>query len=360
MDSGFGPKNDPKTSPNMEAKDETPSTAVQRKNLVLDFLHKELNKSQLRKYENWVEIHTKSSFYIEILPTNKSEDKENSSWPENIFQLVDPRRFQRVKDKGVSKTKTQLFLLQEYLNQLQKGQEDLFKMVQSDDKATGRCLEMTDLLDKFRSMLVPGKLYKKNLLTSGLEDIRIPRLRLVLKARPPVIFDRRACVAHGDWVSLKWSTLGEKMENENYDLCYNICTTVPTAETSSQRGISVSSDRCEIHNLLPDQIYDFSVRRSETDMLVYEVWNDMMTLKTKKPESPLDNKSNPQEPRNSPSTSQCYRSSRAQDEISYNDMTPMRKRPKPMECTEDRRHEEQRCDPPSPKRYKYSKEHKEK
>ncbi|XP_075032710.1 fibronectin type III domain-containing protein 11 isoform X2 [Mixophyes fleayi] len=281
-----------------EQEDEGWRFAIKRKNTVLEFLKKEMNESLLRRYQTRVEVLRKCSFYIEILPRHLAVgDQNNFLLPITMFQLIDPWKFHRMKEIGTSQTKIQLLLLEEFLDQLHTGRVELIEMVQSYhitsfltkwDYISQRLTQMTSLLDKFVSMLVPGRLYMKHHLISHIGCNNIPTILLVLRTKTPVMFDRKECEAHEDWVSLKWNTLGQQTQTDKYEICFK---KVETTQDSVQSvTISINTNSSEIHNLLRDQMYEFSIRRAETHTLVYEAWHDVMTLKTQANKTQQDTK----------------------------------------------------------------------
>ncbi|XP_063819562.1 fibronectin type III domain-containing protein 11 isoform X2 [Pseudophryne corroboree] len=271
-----------------EQKDEGLTIALERKETVLKFLKKDLNKPLLKTYHLQVKILAKCSFYLEILPRYLPLGDQNLI-PMTMSPLVDPCKFRRMKKIGTFQTKIQILLLEEFLEQLQKGRVKLKEIVQSYSISSfltkwnyiSQCLSnITGLLDNFLSMLVPGPLYMKHHLILDVGGIAIPKLQLVLTTKPPVVFDRLECKAHENWISLKWYTHGQETQTEKYDLFFQICQVQTTQHSVQESIVSISTNHLVIRHLLQDQIYEFSIRRAETSNLVYEAWHDVITLKT--------------------------------------------------------------------------------
>ncbi|MEE6506461.1 hypothetical protein FKM82_007680 [Ascaphus truei] len=302
MDLALTSKHSPQTSVTFETEeqeDEAWNMAQERKNIVLDFLNRKLSAALLRRHQTRVQLLRKCSYYIEILPKHLAlGDQNHLMLPITMFQLIDPWKFQRMKKMGTSQTEIQLLLLGYLLEQLQRGRAALVEMVESFETASflsewdavsQRLSELTGLLDNFLSLLVPGQLHIKHRLVSDFGSVKIPLIWLVLRTKTPVAFDRRQSVAHEDWVSLTWHSLGQQHHHqvEKYELGCKLQELRTAQEAAHGETITVSANSFEIHNLLPDRLYEFSVRRSETYTLVYEAWHDTITLQTQAADTQL-------------------------------------------------------------------------
>ncbi|XP_015282256.1 PREDICTED: uncharacterized protein C20orf195 homolog, partial [Gekko japonicus] len=264
---------------------------VERKNMVLEFLRSDLSPHLLKRHHRRIELLRKCSYYIEILPKHLAlGDQNHLMLPTTMFQLIDPWRFQRMKKVGTIQTKIQLLLLSELLERLERGRDELVHFLETYDMAAflsgwdvirRRLSDLSDQMDGFLAMLVPGKLYVKHRLVSEVGVTKIPHIKLVLVTKMPVMFDRKESVAHEDWVSLKWFVSTQQPQLEQYELHFKLLEPRAPQEKVHCGVMAVASDTCEIHNLLSDRLYRFSIKRAETYTLVYEQWRDSIMLKTK-------------------------------------------------------------------------------
>lgn len=264
---------------------------LERKNVVLEFLHSDLSLHLLRRHRKRIELLKKCSYYVEILPKHLALGDQNPLvLPTTMFQLIDPWRFQRMKKVGTIQTKIQLLLLADLLEELERGREELVHFLENYDMTTflsrwdtikQRLSSLSDQMDYFLALLVPGRLYVKHRLVSDVGITKIPHIRLVLSTKLPVMFDRRESVAYEDWVSLKWFVTSQQPQLEQYELRFKLLEPRTPQERVHCGIMPVTSNTCEIHNLLPDRLYRFTVKRAETYTLVYEQWHDSILLKTK-------------------------------------------------------------------------------
>lgn len=264
---------------------------MERKNMVLEFLRSDLNLHLLKRHHRRIELLRKCSYYIEILPKHLAlGDQNHLMLPTTMFQLIDPWRFQRMKKVGTIQTKIQLLLLSELLEQLERGREELVQFLETYDMMTflsrwdiirQRLSDLSEQMDNFLAMLVPGRLYVKHRLVSEVGVTKIPHIKLVLVTKMPVIFDRKESVAHEDWVNLKWFVSTQQPQLEQYELHFKLLEPRVPQEKIHCGVMAVASDTCEIHNLLSDRLYRFTIKRAETYTLVYEQWRDSISLKTK-------------------------------------------------------------------------------
>ncbi|NXA34371.1 FND11 protein, partial [Eudromia elegans] len=264
-------------------------TYLERRSVLLAFLHTNLSLHFLRRHRRRLELLKRSSFYIEILPKHLAlGDQSHPMHPINMFQQVDPWRFQRMKKVGATQTKIQLLLLEGLLEQLQRGREELLCSLKSCDVGTflsrwdcvqQRLAELSQAITTFLGALAPGRLHVKHRLVPDARAAKVPRLRLLLNAKLPVVFDRRASVAHEDRAALRWFSASPPAQHEQYELSFRLLQHGPQ-ERGHAGTLTLSASTCEIQNLLPGRAYQFSVRRAETYALVYEQWHDSITLHT--------------------------------------------------------------------------------
>ncbi|XP_029468752.1 fibronectin type III domain-containing protein 11 [Rhinatrema bivittatum] len=274
-----------------EQEDEAWKLYQERKGIVLEFLSSELSLSLLKRHQTRVELLKKCSYYIDILPKHLAlGDQNHLMLPTAMFQLIDPWKFQRMKKVGTAQTRLQLLLLGELLEQLKQGRAALVDLLKSYDTATflsewetisRRLSELSALLDDFLATLVPGKLHIKHRLVSDIGTTKIPHIRLVLRTKMPVVFDRKESIAHEDRACLKWFSMGQLPQPEQFELRLKLLDPQTQQERVQSGSIPVSSSSFEVKNLLSDRLYEFSIKRLETYTLVYETWNDSITLRTK-------------------------------------------------------------------------------
>ncbi|XP_053571648.1 fibronectin type III domain-containing protein 11 [Bombina bombina] len=262
--------------------------AKKRKHILWKFLNKELSADVLKKYKIEVELIKKCSYYIEFLPRNLAFGEQYYPMLQTtMFQYIDPHNFERMKKVGASQAKIELILLDNYLEELQKGRETLVGMVQSFDtmsflskwEVAGQHLsQLNDLMYKLSSMLVPNQLHIKHRFVPEILANKIPFIRLMLIAKSPVLFDRKESVAYKDKVQLKWYSHKQQhqhQQQEKYEVFFK-------SHDATQEGtFSVTTNSIEICSLVQNSLYDFSVRYAVSYTLVYEAWHDTITLHTK-------------------------------------------------------------------------------
>ncbi|NWX92462.1 FND11 protein, partial [Nothoprocta pentlandii] len=270
--------------------DSTWKMYLDRRSILLTFLHTNLSLHFLRHHHKRVELLKKSSFYIEILPRHLAlGDQSHPMHPINMFQHVDPWRFQRMKTVGATQTKIQLLLLEDLLQQLGRGREELLCCLKTCDVLTflsrwdwiqQRLSDLSKMLDSFLGALVPGKLHLKHRLVPDARAAQIPRIRLVLSTKMPVMFDRNESVASEDRATLRWLSASKQEQSEQYELSFRLLELGLQKERGHGGTLTITSNGCEIQNLQPGREYHFTIRRAETYTLVYEPWHDSITLKT--------------------------------------------------------------------------------
>ncbi|OCT62552.1 fibronectin type III domain-containing protein 11 [Xenopus laevis] len=267
-----------------EPEEEVMKVAQEREQLVSKFLKEELSENFLRRQQGKVERLLRCSFYMEILSAQvEEEDDVHPRLPISVFQFIDSWKFQRMKKLAATQTRIQLLLLEKLLVQLRSGRASLVGMIQGHGfnsylckwEEVCQCISDIQQLQKdFLLLLVPRGLHLKHQLVSNISAPKIPPIRLVLRLRTPVVFDRLGSVVFRDWVLLRWQSLGQQCLIEKYELRFRL------QEEEQWAVVSVSGNHLEIHHLLSDKLYEFTVRRAETYTLVYEAWHDTITLRT--------------------------------------------------------------------------------
>ena len=111
---------------------------------------------------------------------------------------------------------------------------------------------------------------------------------LILSTKTPVLFDRKGSVAHQDWASLRWFVTTQPAAPEQFELRFKLLDPRTQQERSQCGIIPVAACSFDVHDLLPNRCYRFTVKRAESYALVYEPWRDSLTLHTRPgpPEGP--------------------------------------------------------------------------
>lgn len=266
---------------------------LERRNLVLQFLHCDLSLHHLQHYWNKLELLKKCYFYLEIEPKHVTVRNQNHVMQRtDILELIDPCRFQRLKKMGKNQTEIQLSLLTELLQQMERGWEELSCYVETCDAVTflsqwdlvvQKLSKLTEFMGTFLSLQAPGKLYVKQWLVSheGLRGSRLLNIKLSISTKMPLIFDRKESFAHKDWAKLTWFTENQESHFEKYELCVKLLTNESQREVGYGRCQEVTSNTCVVQDLQPGRSYQFTIRRSELQTVVFRKWHDSITLKTK-------------------------------------------------------------------------------
>ncbi|KAM5135812.1 fibronectin type III domain-containing protein 11 [Mantella aurantiaca] len=256
---------------------------------ILKFINKNLNPIALKDFETRVELLGKSSFFITILPKQIFWG-QNYMQPIDTFQLLDLQRFQRVKKTGRDQTRMQLFLLQEYLKQLKKRRNEVLELIEAKNRESNvieqdnmfrYVLELRELLDNLRTMLVPGPLHIKYQLIPCAAVFRFSPLQLFLNTKGPVMFNRVESTAFYNWAFLSWCVSGQQSLNDSFELCF-LQLNVPSNEMAHNGVHTVTDNTFQVNDLLPEKTYEFSIRRTKACNVVYDEWCDVITLITGK------------------------------------------------------------------------------
>ncbi|XP_008155401.2 fibronectin type III domain-containing protein 11 isoform X2 [Eptesicus fuscus] len=266
-------------------------TYTARRNALREFLTCDLSAHLLKRHHARMELLRKCSYHIEILPKHLALGDQNPLvLPSTMFQLIDPWKFQRMKKVGTAQTKIQLLLLGDLLEQLDRGRAQLDALLESPDPrpflagwalVEQRLADLSAVMDNFLAMMVPGRLHIKHRLVSDVGAAKIPHIRLMLSTKMPVMFDRKESVAHQDWVALRWFVTIQPAVPEQFELRFKLLDP-RTQQEYLQRGIiPVAACTFDVHNLLPNRVYKFTVKRAESYTLVYEPWRDSLTLQTR-------------------------------------------------------------------------------
>ncbi|NXJ08920.1 FND11 protein, partial [Odontophorus gujanensis] len=264
-----------------------------RKSLLLQYLQSDLSLHLLKKHQKKVELLKKSCYYIEVQPSFLIlRDESFLAIPTNIFQVIDPWKFQKVKKLGRYQAEIQLQLLTHLLEQLQQGREELVSYVEHCDMVTflskwdsilQRISDLSKAMNNLLYLQAKKRLYTKHRLVScvAIGSSKVPDIRLSLRAKMPVTFDHKESFAHKNLAHLKWVTENQESPHEQYELHFKLLTHGTQAGFGHRGFVTCSTTTYVVHNLLPDQSYEFMIRRVETFTLVYEPWQDTITLTTK-------------------------------------------------------------------------------
>lgn len=267
------------------------TTYTERRNALREFLTSDLSPQLLRRHHARVELLRKCSYHIEILPKHLALGDQNPLvLPHTVFQLIDPWKFQRMKKVGTAQTKIQLLLLADLLEQLDRGRAELDALLESPDPrpflagwalVEQRLAGLSTVMDSFLAMMVPGRLHIKHRLVSDIGATKIPHIRLMLSTKTPVMFDRKESVAHRDWVALRWFVTVQPAAAEQFELRFKLLDPRTQQECLQRAIIPVAACTFDVHNLLPNRVYKFTIKRAESYTLVYEPWQDSLTLQTR-------------------------------------------------------------------------------
>lgn len=267
------------------------TTYTERRNALREFLTSDLSPQLLRRHHARVELLRKCSYHIEILPKHLALGDQNPLvLPHTVFQLIDPWKFQRMKKVGTAQTKIQLLLLADLLEQLDCGRAELDALLESPDPrpflagwalVEQRLAGLSAVMDSFLAMMVPGRLHIKHRLVSDIGATKIPHIRLMLSTKTPVMFDRKESVAHRDWVALRWFVTVQPAAAEQFELRFKLLDPRTQQECLQRAIIPVAACTFDVHNLLPNRVYKFTIKRAESYTLVYEPWQDSLTLQTR-------------------------------------------------------------------------------
>ncbi|XP_055452279.1 fibronectin type III domain-containing protein 11 [Psammomys obesus] len=265
-------------------------TYMERRNVLREFLTTDLSPQLLKRHHARMQLLKKCSYYIEILPKHLALGDQNPLvLPNTMFQLIDPWKFQRMKKVGTAQTKIQLLLLGDLLEQLDHGRAALDALLEAPDPrpflagwglVEQQLADLSVVMDNFLAMMVPGHLHVKHRLVSDIGATKIPHIRLMLSTKMPVMFDRKESVAHQDWVSLRWFVTIQPAAPEQYELRFKLLEPRTQQECTQCGIVPVAACTFDVHNLLPNRTYKFTIKRAESYTLVYEPWRDSLTLQT--------------------------------------------------------------------------------
>ncbi|KAM4650132.1 fibronectin type III domain-containing protein 11 [Amazona ochrocephala] len=287
--------NEPKSSLERTAHREEGGSAtwelyLRRRSLIQQFLHSSLSLRYLQKQQDKVHALKRCSFYLNIEPKYVNvRDQNHVLHRTEVLQLIDQQRLQRMRKMGKAQTQIQLLLLTELLEQLQQGREELNFCVEVCDMETffsqwdrirQKLSKLTGFMETLLSLEFPGKICVKHSLVShaDLTGTRLPSIRLSLYTKMPVVFDRSESFALQNWARLKWVTGNQESHLEQCELSLKLLTV--GLEIGVNRTRQVSSSSCIVPDLKPGRSYEFTIRRSPEQTLVFDEWHDTIVLTT--------------------------------------------------------------------------------
>ncbi|XP_064023749.1 fibronectin type III domain-containing protein 11 [Pogoniulus pusillus] len=274
-----------------DAEDASCQLHQERRSFVLYFLDSTLNLSELQSHQRRVEQLKKCYFYLEVEPKYVVVTEQQHFI--DIFELIDPWQFQRMKAVGKDQVRIQLALLGELLEQLERGQEELRAHTESREpgpflaqwpRLQRRLRRLSRYAQQLRALRQPGRVAPRHRLLAPLEAqrrrIALPALRLALATKPPLLFRRDKSFADATWVRLKWCSEDQECyPEEHYEVYVRLL--AGGSERSFSRFQLASGDSCKVEGLEPGRLYEFTVLRPATQTLVFRNWQDTITLRTK-------------------------------------------------------------------------------
>ncbi|KAL6464758.1 hypothetical protein MHYP_G00270750 [Metynnis hypsauchen] len=254
-------------------------------------LTKRLTHALIQTYNKKLELLRMCSFYIKVIQVDHSQHDHNHASSSTVMSPIDFWRFQRMKKIGNSQVKIQLALLEELLNSLSRGHEELQAILDQKGLNEGTIEEgaikekISKLLQEaaeFKDVLVPSRLHLKHHLISEVSSTRVPEIQLALSVKMPVRFDKAKCAAFSDSAVLHWDIIEQEQHEPEvqFKICYKLFHPTTEAEGNLMAKITCASYCLKIDNLMPDRFYEFTVKRMDSFLLVYSLWIDAITLKT--------------------------------------------------------------------------------
>ncbi|XP_071429334.1 fibronectin type III domain-containing protein 11 [Pithys albifrons albifrons] len=266
---------------------------LRNKKLVLDFLHSYLNSHLLQYHWNKFHLLKRCYFYLRIEPEHLYvRDQNGIMICTNIWRIANPCRLQKIKKLAKNQAEIQLALLSELLEQLERGRKELSHYVESCDMATflsqwnwivRRVLKLSMLVSKLISLEEPRKLYVKHSLVSQvfLGGDAHPQFSVHTYIKKPPVFDRRESFTSHNSAKLKWVNDNKESHLEGWQLEIRLVTNDSQTKPGYSHIEEVFSNSCIIHQLQPNRLYEFRIKRCNNQALVYSQWHDCIILKTK-------------------------------------------------------------------------------
>ncbi|XP_036416039.1 fibronectin type III domain-containing protein 11-like [Colossoma macropomum] len=254
-------------------------------------LTKRLTPALLQTYNKKLELLRMCSFYIKVIQVDHSQYDHNCASSSTVMSLIDIQRFQRMKKLGNSQVKIQLALLEELLDSLSRGCEELQAILDRERLDEGaikegaikeKIFKLLQEAAEFKDVLVPSRLHLKHHLISEVSSTRVPQIQLALSIRMPVRFDKTKCAASSDSIILHWDITEQEQHEpgEQFKICYKLFHPTTEAEGNLMAQIACASYCLRIDNLMPDRFYEFTVQRVDSWLSVYSLWIDAIILKT--------------------------------------------------------------------------------
>lgn len=206
-----------------------------------------------------------------------------------LLALIDPWKLQRMKKLANSLVKLQLMLLHELYNQIATGREELEAVINqyvpaSADSSYQQALQekiqqIPQTLKVFHGMLSPGQLRMKHQLIPNAKNLGPPQISLSIAVKMPVVFDScKSCIT-SNGVELHWVIVDQvpQESKQQFEIYFKFLHLTAEEEGHFEK-VSSSCYTLQLHNLIPDRGYQFSVKRVDASNLVYSQWIDTMDL----------------------------------------------------------------------------------
>ncbi|XP_072522613.1 fibronectin type III domain-containing protein 11-like [Salminus brasiliensis] len=258
---------------------------------IMYLLTMQVTPALLRAYAHKLEFLRRCSFYIEIMH-NYPEHDHNYTLNSTVLHLIDPWRLQRMKKMGNAQVKVQLALLEELYSMLSRGRAELEALVgrirlgslvlEEEDAIQGKIASLLKVAVEFEEAMVPGSVHLKHKLISEARSSEVPQLCLALSIKKPVVFDKALCAASSNSVVLHWGIEEQEQHEtgEQFKIHYKLLHPTTEPLRTQMATLTCVSYCIKVNNLIPDRLYEFTVKRLDSCFLVYGPWIDAVWLKT--------------------------------------------------------------------------------
>ncbi|XP_069728199.1 fibronectin type III domain-containing protein 11 [Phaenicophaeus curvirostris] len=265
---------------------------MEKRNFVLQILQTTMSPHHIQHYRNKFEVFKKCYFYVDIEPRHvHARDQNHVMHCTDIMQLIDPYQLLKIKKKAKNQIEIEMLLIAELLEQLEQGREELRRYIMTCDMITflaqwplisKRLHQLSKFMATLVSLDMPGKLHIKHhlLLHADLRGTRLPRFRVSLRVKMPLIFDRKGSFACKNSAKLKWFDKNQEPHLKPYELHFKLLTSEIHREMGYSRIQEATSTSCVVQGLLPGRSYEFRIGRPDTQTFILVKWHDSITLTT--------------------------------------------------------------------------------
>lgn len=259
------------------------------KSNIVDLLSTRLSPDQLQSNYNNLELLKKSSFYIMVVWQDVLQPANQHYMSNSTF--TDISMFPHVKEISNQHVKIQLAMLEMLYAELSRGREELedilaqkgnVSVMLAEAAMKKKILRLHQVAEDFDAAMISRKRHVNHSLIPDLESKCLSKFQLVLEAEKPVMFNREQSQAFCDSVVLYWhiAEQGQHKPEEVFEVHYKLVNPTNEIETREFGSLASSGYVIKLTNLRPDRSYEFSVKRLDSDNLVYGVWNDTIVLTT--------------------------------------------------------------------------------